>query len=198
MRSLLSLRKKLRSWNNDLAMSETPAEAPAKKKSPLPVVIALVAVLGGGGFFMMKGKGEAPKTEKTVIKLAHEETELEEFLVNMADGQTYLKTKIAVKLDATAEGKIIEENKAAVEDAVVRTLRSVAPADVKTDEDIVKLKRKIAAAMNRALGSGEHGGESHGKVTEIRRKFDPEDLPPDWDSSEGPVLQVFFKSFATQ
>lgn len=179
-------------------MAEHAAEAPAKKKSPLPIVIALVAVLGGGGFFMMKGKGESAKPEKTVIKLAHEETELEEFLVNMADQQTYLKTKIAVKLDETVPAKIVEENKSAVEDAVIRTLRSISPNDVKTDDDIVKLKRRLAAAINRVLGSGEHGSESHGKVTEIRRKFDPSDLPPDWDSSEGPVLQVFFKSFATQ
>jgi flagellar basal body-associated protein FliL len=179
-------------------MSET-AEAPKKKKSPLPMVLALVLVLAGGGFFMMKGKGEK-KEDKSVIKLAKEEVELEEFLVNMADRNTYLRTKIAVKTMEGFEATALEANMSAVEDSVIRTLRSVSPDDVRTDADMVKLKRRLAAAMNHVLAGASHGEEeeSGGKVTEIRKKVDAEELPPDWDSTEGPVLQVFFKSFATQ
>lgn len=179
-------------------MSEA-AEAPKKKKSPLPVVIALVLVLAGGGFFMTKGKGEK-KEDKSVIKLAKEEVELEEFLVNMTDRNTYLKTKIAIKTAEGFKAETLTANMSAVEDAVIRTLRSVGPEDIGTDEEMVKLKRKLAAAMNRVLeGTGEeHAEEPHGKVTQIRRKLDEEELPPDWDSNEGPVLQVFFKTFATQ
>lgn len=179
-------------------MSEA-AESPKKKKSPLPVVIALVLVLAGGGFFMTKGKGEK-KEDKSVIKLAKEEIELEEFLVNMTDRNTYLKTKIAIKTAESFKAEGLTANMSAVEDAVIRTLRSVGPDDIRTDEDMIKLKRKLAAAMNRVLeGTGEeHAEENHGKVTQIRRKVDEEELPPDWDSNEGPVLQVFFKSFATQ
>ncbi len=180
-------------------MSEAAAETPKKKKSPLPVVLALVLVLAGGGFFMTKGKGDA-KEDKTIIKLAKAEVPLEdEFLVNMAGGTAYLRTELAFKFVDGFEAKALEENMAAVRDAVIRVLRSTSPDDVRSDEQMVKLKRKIAAAMNRVLaGAGEHEAESHGKVTQIRKKVDHTELPPDWDSSEGPVLQVFFKSFATQ
>ncbi|MGV3613900.1 MAG: flagellar basal body-associated FliL family protein [Fimbriimonas sp.] len=179
-------------------MSEAP-EAPKKKKSPLPVVLALVLVLAGGGFFMTKGKGEK-KEDKSVIKLAKEEVVLEEFLVNMADRNTYLRAKIAIKMMEGFDPTALPANMSAVEDAVIRTLRTVDPDSVRTDAEMVKLKRRLAAAMNRVLAGAGHEEEesSHGKVTQIRKKIEEEELPPDWDSTEGPVLQVFFKTFATQ
>ena len=174
------------------------AEPAKKKKSPLPVVVAVVLVLAGGGFFMTKGKGDK-KEDKSVIKLGKEETELEEFLVNMADRNTYLRTKLAIRCAEGFEAVTLEANKSAVEDAVIRVLRETTADGIKSDADMVKLKRKLAAAMNRVLaGAGHEEEHSSGKVTEIRKKVEEQELPPDWDSTEGPVLQVFFKSFATQ
>lgn len=179
-------------------MSEAANEAPKKKKSPLPIVLALVLVLGGGGFFMTKGKGEK-KEDKTLVKLAKEEIELEEFLVNMSDRTTYLRTKIAVKLKDGYERKGFDENISAVQDAVVRTLRSTAPEEIRTDQAMVNLKRRLAKAMNNVLPSPDKEETHHeGKTTQIRIKTEATELPPDWDSATGPVLQVFFKSFATQ
>lgn len=180
-------------------MSEAAAEAPKKKKSPLPIVIVLVLVLAGGGFFMTKGKGEA-KEDKSIIKIAKVETPIEdEFLVNMSDRSTYLRTKIALKFAEGFEAKELEENLSAVEDAIVLTLRDTGPDDIRTHEQMLKLKRRLAEAINKVLeGSGEHGEAEHGKVTQIRRKVEEEELPPGWDSNTGPVLQIFFKTFATQ
>jgi flagellar basal body-associated protein FliL len=177
-------------------MSEA-AEATPKKKSPLPIVLVLVLLLAGGGFFMMQGKG-GEKKDETIIKLGHEEVELDEYLVNMADRNTYLRTKLAIKLVEGFDAHGMEVNMGALSDAVIRVLRDTSPDDLRSDEDMVKLKRRLAAAMNRVLGSGHGEEEGHGKVTQIRRKVDEHELPPDWDSAEGPVLQVFFKSFATQ
>lgn len=177
-------------------MSEA-AEAPKKKKSPLPVVLALVLVLGGGGFFMTQGKS-APKEDKSVIKLAKEETPLEEeFLVNMADRNTYLRAKITLRFAENFEAHKLEENKGAIEDAIVRVLKTTRPEETVTDQQMFTLKKRIAESINHVLGEGE-GGEESGKVTQIRRKVDETELPPDWASNQGPVLQVFFNSFAIQ
>lgn len=184
-------------------MSEAPAaETTKKKKSPLPVVVALVLVLGGGGFFMTQGKGEKKEEKSPVIKLAHEEVELEdEFLVNMADRTTYLRAKISFKTAEDFDAHGMEASKGAVDDAIIGVLRTTRPEDVMTAEQMQKLKRRLADAMNKVLGAahGEEGhSEGHGKVTEIRRKVEEEELPPDWASNEGPVLQIFFRSFAMQ
>ena len=41
-------------------------DAPKKKGGKLPIIIALVAVLGGGGFFMTKGKKDAKKEPREI------------------------------------------------------------------------------------------------------------------------------------
>ncbi len=181
--------------------------APAKKKKgKLPIVLALVAVLGGGGFFMMK-KGKPADAAHTVA-IAEEEVEIEpEFLVNMSDGRTYLKTKIAVKLRKDFKAEEFGKHKVEVADAVNICLKGTDPKDTVAETDMKRLKRKIAAAINKALGGapGAAGGAGHGKTTEVDLSKEkkgahegPGDIPEDWDSLEGPVLKVLFASFATQ
>ena len=190
-------------------MSDTPAEAPAKKKKgKLPVIIALVAILGGGGFFMTKKKG--PDKAAHTVEIAAEEVPLEEeFLVNMSDGRTYLRTKIAVKLRKDYKPDEWAKHALEVADAVNMALKTTDPKDTNTEPQMKALKRKIAASINKALGPVKKEGaeESHGKTTVVdldKKKSDKEhgnsetDIPEDWDSLEGPVLKVLFASFATQ
>ena len=182
------------------------AEAPAKKKKgKLPIVLALVLVLGGGGFFMMK-KGAKPAEAGHTVAMGEEEIPLEpEFLVNMADGRTYLRTKISVKLRKDYKKEDFAKHVGEVADAVNICLKTTDVKDTQTEPQMKRLKRRLAEAVNKALGGmPAEGAEGHGKTTEVdlSKKKDPHekpgDIPDDWDSLEGPVLKVLFASFATQ
>lgn len=187
-------------------MSAATDEKPKKKGGKLPIILALLLVLGGGGFFVMKGKGK-PKPA-TTIAISDEEVELEsEFLVNMADGRTYLRAKIAFKLRKDFKKEEFEKAKGEVADAVNIALKTTDPQETRTEADMRRLKRKIAAAVNRSLGSAkpeepEKPAEGGTKEVNLAEKKPPEgakeEIPEDWDSLKGPVLKVLFVAFATQ
>lgn len=190
-------------------MSEAPKAAEEeggggkKKKGKLPIIIALALVLAGGGFFMMKGKGGEKKVEPT-IKLAEKEVEMEEFLTNMSDGTTYLRAKISVKLNAKFEETKFTANIGAVRDAVNTVLRTRSPQEIRTAAGLKKLKVDLATAMNAVLPAEEEKDKPEktekGPTKELKVPTEKEKVerPPDWDSTTGPVLQVFLSSFATQ
>lgn len=190
-------------------MSETPVDAPVKKKKgKLPIIIALALVLGGGGYFKMKSGAKAAEAPHTVA-MGEEEVDLEpEFLVNMSDGRTYLRTKIAVKLRKDAKKEDFVKHIKEVADAVNICLKTTDPKDTVTETQMKLLKRRIATAINKSLGGPDLGAAkaeaAHGKTTEVdltKKKEDSHktpEIPEDWDSLEGPVLKVLFASFATQ
>lgn len=174
-----------------------------KKKSKLPIIIMLMVVLGGGGFFATKGKGGDAEPE---VKLGKIEP-LGEFLVNLSDGRTYLRTEIAVHV---AEGKSVGSGgKGAsgdftvARDAVITVLKSKSLKQVNHPEGMAALRREIALAINRAIPD-----EEAEKKDKKKKKSDddepladvaPEDREhPDWDSETGPALKVYFTNFATQ
>ncbi|RYG64438.1 flagellar basal body-associated FliL family protein, partial [bacterium] len=146
-------------------MSEAAAAAPKKKKGKLPIIIALVAILGGGGFFMTKKKG--PEKAAHTVELAAAETPIpDEFLVNMSDGRTYVRTKIAVILRKDYKPEDWEKHAIEVADAVNMALKTTDPKRTTSEADMKALKRKIAASINRALGPGEEHGPEGGEATE--------------------------------
>ena len=199
-------------------MSDAPDAAPKKKKGgKMPVIIALVAVLAGGGFFMMKSKGGKEEKKESEIKMAKAEVLLpEEYLVNMADGRTYVRCKIALKVKEGFDPHDVEAHTGEVSDAINMTLKGTDPAECEKPEGMKKLKRRMAAAINAILPAHgeEGGGDSHdekksGPTTSVKLKDkkkkddhgdhgDEEEMPPDWDSLHGPVLKVLFVAFATQ
>lgn len=192
-------------------MSEAAAAEPKKKKGKLPIIIALVAILGGGGFFMTKKKG--PEKPAHTVELAAAETAIpDEFLVNMSDGRTYVRTKIAVILRKDYKAEDWEKHAIEVADAVNMALKATDPKQTNTEADMKALKRRIAASINKAIGGSDahaEGGEDapEGKTTVVdldkKKKekesgHDEDEIPADWDSLKGPVLKVLFASFATQ
>lgn len=196
-------------------MSDAPDAAPKKKKGKLPVIIALVAVLAGGGFFMMKSKGGKEEKKESEIKMAKAEVILaDEYLVNMADGRSYVRCKVALKVKEGFDPHDVEAHTAEVSDAINMTLKGTDPKDCDTAEGMKKLKRRIAAAINAIMPAHgeEDGGDSHGEkksgpTTSVKLKdkkkeehsdHGDEEMPPDWDSLHGPVLKVLFVAFATQ
>lgn len=197
-------------WNNRfggsplevVVMSETKEvveETPKKKKKgKLPILVALVAILGGGGFFVMKGKGGKPQEPE--LKLGAIEAIDPEFLVNLSNGSTYLRTQVALQFTDTFKKEDLTANMAAVQDAIAGILSSKSPSSVRTLEGKRKLKIHIASQVNKILKPGEdHSKEEEsgksGKKSEKESKPNERD---DWDSQTGPCLKVYFTGFVTQ
>lgn len=181
-----------------------PAESPApKKKGKLPTIIMLAVLLGAGGFFGMKmrhkGVHKAPE-----VKLG-ETLKLQEFLVNLGDGKTYLRTEITLHLK---EGVKIEDGGATeggggpempiIRNAIINVLTNRHAGDISTLEGKRQLRRDIASAINEALD--DYGAEKTGSAPpKIDAKAAGQPLKhPDWDSDTGPILKVYFTNFATQ
>ena len=174
---------------------------------------------------MMKGKGDKKDKKEITIVMGEEEFELkDEFLVNMVDNTTYVRCKIALKFKKGIVEHDVEAHKGEISDAINLTLKATDPKETSTLEDMKKLKRRIAAAINAVMplphGEAEKEKEKeaekdkadsekkpkkteevkikkHEEPAEENKPKEPE-IPEDWDSLEGPVLKVLFLSFATQ
>jgi flagellar basal body-associated protein FliL len=179
-----------------------------KKKGKLPMIIAVVAVLGGGGFFAMKGKGE-PK-EEPEISLG-EVVPVGEFLVNSRGG-AFIKAEISLHLAKDAHldphggggghGEKAEPP-APVRDAIVSVLSDQRVDVILTLKGKAALKAKIAEAVNHTVHSlhseeDEKGKGKKGKKGKHDEHEEPEVVDETWDNQEGPVLKVYFTSFAVQ
>ena len=205
-------------------MSDAPKEeGSAKKKGgKLPIILALVLMLGGGGFFMMKKGGHK---EKPKIKLAKEEILLpDEYIVNMADGRTYVRAKIGLKAKDGFKGEEVTSHDAEISDAINSILKTTDPNQIVTEEQVRKLKIRIATAINKIFEESEPAEDEDADSKDKKKKKKSEDdsddsetkhskkekkseedssdeaeeIPDGWDSAKGPILKVFFKSLATQ
>jgi flagellar FliL protein len=177
------------------------SESAKKKGGKLPVIIALALMLGAGGFFGMKMR--APKTVKEPeIKLGAIE-KLDEFLVNLQDGGSYLRVAIAIQLKDGIKGEEFKEKMPIIQDAIIDTLTSKTLSQIRTLDGKRALRRQIAKAINTGIEKTEstkEKGESDSDKKEEDKKSEKDSEPkhPDWDSDTGPVLKVYFTSFATQ
>lgn len=199
-------------------MSEEAKEPKKKKKGgKLPIIAALILVAAGGGFFVMKGKASS-KPKEVIIKLSKVHPEpLKEFLVNLKDNGVYLRAEIALHPMDGFDVKKMEENGPAVQDAILNVLCSKSLDQVRTPSGKKELKKEIAKAVNDILNQDvppvpkpepktESKPDPKRKVHEIVIKAPPDaeqpapkpPVPEDWDSLEGPILKVYFVSFATQ
>jgi flagellar basal body-associated protein FliL len=174
-------------------MSE-PAPAPevaAKKKSKLPVILALVAVLGGGGFFVMKSKGG--KKVKPAVKLGPISDIKDEFLVNLRDTSgNYLRVAVSLQFADGTKAEEVEKSMSSIQDIINMRLRSKSLGEVRSLDGTRALKRQIATDINAVLKEGEK------KEEEAPKSDVPPKIPEGWDSADGPVLKVLFRSFAWQ
>jgi len=177
-------------------MSEEAAAAPAKKKGgKLPIIIVAVAVLAGGGFFMTKSKGG--KAEKPAVELGDVQT-MPEFLVNLKESGTYLRTEIALQTKKGIDKDKFDKMVPSARDAIIATLTSQSLEDVRTLDGKEKLKKAIAKAVNDSYDDPEAKDEAPEKDAPKDKKVIDVHIHTDWDSQTGPVLKVFFTSFTTQ
>lgn len=187
-------------------MSEQAKEAPEgkKKKGKLPLIIILAVVLGGGGFFGMKmrGSGEVKEPE---IKLGPVLEIKDEFLTNMAERNSYVRTKMSLQFVDSFKVADLKDL-APIQDVINMKLQATSVQSVSTLDGLRKLKRELAAELNKLLAKPD---ENHGKAgakhedkpkaddKKVTKEAKPE-IPAGWDSAKGPVLKVLFVSFATQ
>lgn len=179
----------------------------------MPVILALVLVLGGGGFFMMKGKGAPPKVE---VKAGIVQDLEKEFLVNLAGGpNVYLRAEIALELREGYTKEALEEQMPAIRDCINQILRSKSLQQVGATST-QSLRTEIAKSINKILISHmkeeekkkqeefekavedsekkSDEGDKHEKEKKAEEKKDEED----WVCPAGPVLNVYFTAFTTQ
>jgi flagellar basal body-associated protein FliL len=190
-------------------MAESEAKPAKKKGGKLPIIIAVVMMVAGGGFFMMKGGKDTKK--KPAIKISKEEVVLpDEFIVNLADGRTFARAKVGLRPKDGVKAEDITKHDAEISDAINLVLKSTRPEDTVTEAHIKKIKRAIAEKINKILevkeehpeeeksSSKKKKGKAHKEEKEEEEEVEIPEGGEDWDSYTGPILKVFFKSFATQ
>lgn len=188
-------------------ITEAPSE-PAKSKSPkILIAILLAVVLAGGGFFGMKimkaGKKGPQKLKVGKIQ------QLQEFLVNLADQSTFVRADIALGIAEKAEIKAPGEGGKAegkegsddprVRDAIIMIFSAKKPSDISSIEGKKALKLEIIRKLNEILGerpeSTSEPSNSADKDTDSPEKNSGDSKP---EENKGPILEVYFTSFATQ
>lgn len=193
-------------------MSEQAKEAPEKKKKGKLPLILIVVVLAGGGFFGMKMRGGDGKKKEPEVKLGAVVEIKEEFLTNMAERASYVRTKISLQFKEGYDTSKLAHDIAPVQDAINMRLQSTSVKSVATLDGLRQLKHDIAADINKMLLEEEKKEEkSEEKDSEKEKKgkkkkkdkgdgesSDEPEKHEDWDSEKGPVLKILFVSFATQ
>lgn len=175
-------------------------EGGKKKGGKMPLILGLVLGIGVGGFLFTKmGGSKKEEPAKPKIELG-DVVPLEEFLVNLKDGRSYLRTKINLHL--MKEFKVKEKFDPllpAVRDAIILTLSNQTLKEVNSLAGKEDLKVELAQEVNEILDEG--GPKVHaGKENRPKVKRPEKDKleHPEWDSQTGPVLKVYFTDFATQ
>src|SRR5262245_60866393 len=134
------------------AAAAPPAEAPARKRSKLPLIIVGVVFTAAGAAFPMvvnvpalfaKSKGEKGKAEVTtaIVRLG-------DVVVNLAEEKMprYLRLKIAVTVDADYEKEVTEEltkHKAALKSKVIGHVAGKTLKDVSGTVGFTRLQREL-------------------------------------------------------
>lgn len=169
-------------------------EPEKKKKGKLPVIIALVVVLVGGGFFGMKMKTPKAKPE---IK-AGEVVKLGEFLVNLDSGpNTYLRTEISVQLREGFSAEAFEKSSDAIKDAVGTILGSKQLDQVGSNARPA-LKKEIVGAINQILDGAMTPEQQKAEKGMAPGEGKKGDEHADWVDPTGPAINLYFTAFTTQ
>lgn len=190
-------------------MSAKPTEdAAPKKKGKMPLIMIVALVIGGGGYMKMAGgkkKKEEPKIELgAVVPLP------KEILVNLREQDSYLRVEMSLHLLKGVDAKKFEEYFPSVQNALIMRLSGLDLKDISTPEDKAALKRVLAKDANDAIhlagyhAPGEEPEEESEKDKKKKKKHAEEEEEsteieyPEFESDSGPILKIYFTSFASQ
>ena len=184
-------------------MAEKEKSEEKKKGGKLPIIVALALVLGGGGFFMTKKKApEVPKIEQ-----AEEGSTVGEMTINLKDASTYVKFELVMIARKDYPKELLDKNLDIVRDYLNAKVPEYSLRELQTADGKAKVKKEICAGINDLLPADPKTLEALGAQAKKKKKKKSADDEPDaepegeaahWDSQEGPVLKVMFKTFAWQ
>ena len=147
-----------------MAETKQPAES-GKKKSKLPILIAIVVLLlaaGGGAayYFLVVKKPETPaQAAKEAAEKKKDEkptfVEFENFTVNLVDPDKYLQIKLTFQTKSVDAGEYLKDYVPVVRNAVIPVLSSQTEATLMTDAGKTKLEQTLVTAVNKALAGGK-------------------------------------------
>jgi len=127
------------------------------KKTIIFLVIGVVigVVIAFGASTMILGKSNVQKKKEQT--LPQHIVELEEFVVNLADGSHYAKVSIALGLEKPLEGggehgKLDAKILAPIRDTVITVLSSKSMEQLVSSEGKAKLKKELKEKLNELLG----------------------------------------------
>ncbi len=119
----------------------------------LVVGIMLGVVVAFGASKMLLGKSKEEKKEKTLPKHT---VELDEFVVNLADGSHYAKVTLALGIEKPLGGgeggKLQPKLLAPIRDAIITVLSSKSMKQLVSGEGKEKLKKELKEKLNELLG----------------------------------------------
>ncbi|HEY3783168.1 MAG TPA: flagellar basal body-associated FliL family protein [Fimbriimonadaceae bacterium] len=181
-------------------MSEEAEVKPKKGGNKMMIIVIAVLMLVTGGFFGLKMKGGDKKSGSNEIHMGKEVEDIDEFLVNLQDDSVqqgkYLRTKISVQCAEGFKKEVLDTYKAPVQDAILGVLASYSVGEISSPKGKEILKRKVAAAANEALLKSMP--EEDKKALQTLLVHDETKHHADWDSESGPILRVYFTTFAFQ
>lgn len=174
---------------------ELAAAPPKKGSSKIAIIGICVMMLITGGYLGLKLRsGGAAKVQAPKLKLGADIVQVHEFLVNLQDPGTpvYLRTEISVQLAKDAKKEDLDKYSAPIQAAITAVLRSYSTTEIRKPGTMAKLGRQVAKAANDAMVTAS-SGEDHPVKEEGDNTHHDE-----FDSDTGPILKVYFTSFAFQ
>ncbi|HZP80634.1 MAG TPA: flagellar basal body-associated FliL family protein [Chthonomonadaceae bacterium] len=135
-------------------MAGKAAEGETKKKKPLPliigVVVLVVALVVGKG--VMGGSKSHDKEKKAEAVEVGTSVPLEEFIVNLAGGDHYLRTSISLGMKKGITEEQAKEHIAPMRDAILTVLSAKRLKDLEKPEGREALKEELKKKINEATG----------------------------------------------
>lgn len=132
------------------------ASGGGKSKTILFLVVGVLlgAVVAFGASTVLLGKSKGEKKEEK--SLPEHTVELDEFVVNLADGSHYAKVVLALGLEkplgSGEGGKIEPKLLAPIRDTVITVLSSKSMKDLVSKEGKQELKEELKEKLNKLLG----------------------------------------------
>lgn len=182
-------------------MSDDAKSEGKKKGSKMPIIVALALVLGGGGFFMTRGKGEAKPIE---IEAAEESVPVGEMTANLKNSGMYLKLELLLLPRKDYAKEKLEKSLDLVRDYIATKIPDCSIEEVKSEAGRTKLKKDLCEGINAILPPDpkmvDPAADKKSKKGAKKEKKEeaPEEPENGWDSAKGPILKVMFKSFIWQ
>ncbi|AGB40638.1 flagellar basal body-associated protein [Halobacteroides halobius DSM 5150] len=129
------------------------------------IVIALIVILAvglamGGSYFMLLkfgglNDGQQEKTAKTTAKKLGPTTKLNQFLVNLSNGNRFIKINVVFEVSNKATIKEIKDRNPQIRDAIISILRTKSYKEITSTRGTRKLRTEIMNDINKLLLKGK-------------------------------------------